>query len=65
MLSSAEQSKSESKKGGMKVSKLLDAVFEAAGMSGVVDEEKRREEALAAWRASGKLIVEGGRVALA
>ena len=63
VLSSTAESKS---KKGMKVSKLLDAVLEAAGMGGAgKSDEKRREEALAAWRASGKLRVEGGRVALA
>lgn len=54
-----------SSKKGMKVSKLLDAVLKAAGISNGKKDEKRKEEALASWRSSGKFLVEGGRVALA
>lgn len=59
-------SSTESKK-GMKVSKLLDAVLKAVGISSGAgnDGERKKEEALAAWHASGKLRVEGGRVFLA
>ena len=58
VLSSTESKK----KGGMKVSKLLDAVLKAAGIE---SDEKKKEAALAAWGESCKLRVEGGRVLLA
>lgn len=59
-------SSAESKK-GIKIGKLQDAVLKAAGVGSAGDEAaaKEKEEALAAWRASGKFRVEGVRVSLA